>query len=527
MPKQIIETSTKIEDFVRNNIKNTIDLLATQYVIEIEKLNMLIQLFVELRIADKSQKSLLQSLFSEIQKTNKNVFLLSSVFFLIKHSNKTGQVEVLSGGKMSGGNVGHFFIILMWILYGTYFLSYNSLNQTSIFSQDGNNQQISIPKNAIEPLYQQYHEFMNNFATSYNKQIESKMHGSLQGILSIKLEKTNETLVINLPNTFDTVYGNITEDIEFETAKQNIIDKYIPTGADLVSVIEDAALMGVVNTAMNQISSIEITPAAITSAAENALYVANIASNVASFATKNPVTSATVAAVAFKSTLTELATKYNNIIGVVETAEKTIQKTYDAAIQFIASNPKENIERLNKLKTQIKKHEEFVQQLQKSSNNLRGTVINAVTDLINDKPLNTPVAEESKKITDNQINQLIKDINVDIFMFATNVSYEITKTSGSIIINFCKKILGDIYNNKFDSLIGASVFLIPLILYSGFFKIQSKKSSPLAIKNDSASTAVTTKKGGRKTKKSSNLKKHKTQKKSKYIRKLRKNSVII
>ena len=534
MSSAIIETPTAIQELLSNNIKNSIDLLATQYSIEVKKLNMLTNIFVEITLIHKSLENpelksnietYLNTLFSEIQRTNKNVFLLSSIFFLIKYSSKPGNVEELKGGKMSGGNVAHFLIILMWILYGTYFLSNGLLDQRTLLSQDGNNEHIStnIPENILgESLYKQYGIFMENFATAYNSKIESNLRGSsLEGILKITLNNSNQTLTVDyLPNTFNTVYEKIIKDTEFETAKQNIIEKYIPTGKDLVAVLEDTALMGAVNTAITQISTIEITPATITSAAEKTLSVAQLASKAAMVVAKKPVLSTTALALSLRPALKELASKYNSMLAVVERAEKTVQETYDAAVQLIASNPKENIERLNQLKTQLTKHKEFVQQLTSFSNNLRGTVISAVKDLINDKPMNAPVAEKSNKITDAQINNLIKDINVNIFLFATNVSYEITKVTGSIIMNFCKNMIVDIYKKNFDSLIGAIAFLIPVIIYSGVFKIKSKKSPPEIENAPTPALTHSISKGGRKTKKPANLKKNKkTQKKNKYSRK--------
>jgi len=535
MSAPIIETPTPEQDYLRDNIKNSINLLATQYYIEVKNLNMLMNTFVEITIAHKSLenpklKSTIKTLFSEIQKTNKNVFLLSSIFFLIKHSSKTADVvEVTSGGKMSGGNVSHFLIILMWILYGTYFLSTGSLTQTSILSQDGNNQQVSIDENVVgEQLYLQYGKFMTKFAEEYNKQIKSKLRGSLQGILPIEVNNTNQTLTVVLPNEFGPVYDSIIADTEFQEAKQNIIENYIPTGADLVSVLEDVTLRGFVNNAAGAIGNIEITPATIVSVAENALSVAKLASNAAIVAAKNPVISTAVASFALKPTLKELADKYNNIIDVFNKAEQKIKGTYDAAIQLIASNPNENIERLNQLKAQIVNHTQFVTEVNSKTSNLRGTIINAVKDLVNDKQSSSAeaiVTEPSNKITDTDINELIKNINVNIFMFATNVSYAITKTTGSIIINFCKKMISDIYKQNFDSLIGATAFLIPLFIFSGFLKINSKKQ---AIENAvPAPVSAPTSTGGRKTKKPRHLKKtKKTQKKNKYSRKLRKNSVI-
>ena len=153
-------------------------------------------------------------------------------------------------------------------------------------------------------------------------------------------------------------------------------------------------------------------------------------------------------------------------------------------------------------------------------------------DLVADKPLpnKAVVAKTSYQITDDQINGFISGIKTKVLLFASNVTYETTYVSGSIIMNFLKNILADIRQNKIESSIGLTALLIPLIIFSGFLKMKPKNPSqvienkPPAIENGS----TTGSKGGRKTKKPKHIKKNKkTQKKSKYIRKLRKNSVII
>ena len=547
------ELLTPEQEQLKNNIVNIINLFTYCFYIEVSKFDKLIILFDNTVFAYEkissenteentksktSLKAVLETLYRDIQETHIRVFAGMLTLNLIqscKHCEFIYKLVAPSGGKMTGGNVGHFFIILMWILYGTYFLSTGILNQTSISSQDGNNKVVKVPQDVVgKQLYDEYREFVTEFTTAYNKQIVSQLRGTVSGILPIILKETNETLTINLPPSSNLI-DKILADIKSYNATQNIIDYYIPNGESVVSVIEETILLAFVNSAAEKMSTLDIkniAQIANTAATTTMVVKTAVASNIGTTTVVVPLVTPPI--------LKNLATAYNTFIDGVALVENRIKTDYDNLIQTITLRPKENIAELKKLITNIEKYNKFIEDTKTS--HLRGTFHGTVVDLLKKKPVIIHVNALSKnRITDEQIDKFIRGIEDHVLKFAVNVSYEITYASGAIIMNFLKNIIADIIKQQFNSSIGLAALLIPLTIYCyGILKKQPTEIKNPKSDNDTKSntksntntstnnTTTTSPTGGRKTKKPKHLKKNKkTQKKNKYSRKLRKNSVIL